>query len=178
MVTLADYHKDLEEAKERNDEKYAAVVLLCEDLGIAEGELEIGNVWVDRIKREGKFKGFTVSRRIKIRQRDLDRFTEFLDRLVSSADMSVCFHYESSSLEEVQFETRLKAMQAAKEKAQALVEVVGEKLGIVLTVSEFPPSRGGGGSSCTTAALKASTDKFYPEPIKVRAKVYATFALE
>ena len=147
----------------------------------------------DEHNRRSDFKHFVVNRNVTIRQRDLKRFDEFLDALVSSAEMEVNFSFESSSLYEVRAETRLKALQAAKDKGKgkgkgkgaAMAKVVEAKLGRVLTINEHPPDkrrRSLNSNSIafvqSTPAVDLATEKFVPGAISVRVTVYATFELE
>ena len=189
-ISLTDTNKNLREAKKTNDEKVKAVVALREKLGIAEGDLETGHVNVRREYERsqhgyrGDFKHFVVTRSVTIRQCDLKRFDEFLDALVSSAEMEVGFSPESSRLHEVRAETRLKALQAARDKAAAMARVVDAKLGPVLTVNEHPPGRRWSSPASNVAYFHSkppvdlATEKFVPGAIDVRVTVYATFALE
>ena len=48
-------------------------------------------------------------------------------------------NYESSRIQDIRVEARLKALRAAKEKAAAMVEALGAKLGRVLTINEHSP---------------------------------------
>jgi len=189
-VDLTDTDKGLRAAKARNDEKVKAVIALREKLGIAEGDLEADYVRIRREYERGEhgyrkeFKHFKVSRSIEIRQRDLKRFDEFLDALVASADMEVRFSYGSSRMREVRAETRLKALQAARDKAEAMAKVVGAKLGRVLTINEHS-GRGGWREFASNAyvahsspAVDVATDRYVPGAISVKVTVFAAFELE
>ncbi|MBN2180846.1 MAG: SIMPL domain-containing protein [Sedimentisphaerales bacterium] len=188
QITLTDTDVNMLEAKKRNDEKVKAVVALQEKLGIAEGDLETGQVSVNREyeRNTRAFKHFLVRRGVTIRQRDLKRFDEFLDSLVSSTEMEVWFSFESSSMYEVRAETRLKALKAAQEKAKAMAEVVGARIGRVLTINEHAQADQRQGSMLSNTAWVQSTpptvdlasDKFVPGAITVKVTVYATFELE
>jgi uncharacterized protein YggE len=191
-ISLTDTHKDMLTAKRRNDEKVRAVVALREKLGIGEGDLETGHVSVspeyerDRQGNRGDLRHFVVRRSVTIRQRDLKRFDEFLDSMVSSAEMEVRFSFESSRLHEVRAETRLKALQAAQDKATAMAEVVGAKLGRALTINEHPqvdrwqnPLHSNAmWRQSTPPSADLATDKFVPGAIRVTMTVYATFELK
>ena len=191
-IDLTDTDKIMTEAKARSDEKVRAVVALREKLGVAEGDLETGRV---RIRREyerdqhgnrNAFKHFVVSRSVKIRQRDLKRFDEFLDTLVASAEMEVNFRYESSRMHEVRAETRLKALRAAQKKATDMADIVGAQLGPVLTINEH--AQGGrwqGGYISNNSypthsppSVDLATETFVPGAITVKMTVYATFELK
>ena len=192
-INLKDAHKDMREAKARSDEKVKSVVALREKLDIGEGDLETGTVSIrreyerDKHGNRGEFKHFVLSRSVTIRQRDLKRFDEFLDAFVASAEMEVSFGFASSRVHEVRAETRLKALQTAKAKANDMARVVGARLGRVLAINEHAP---GGGSrhlfSNTTnmeqiranPKVDQSSKTFVPGAISMRVTVYATFELE
>jgi len=189
-ISLTDTDKNLRAAKTANDQSVKAVLALRDKLEIAEGDLETGQV---RIEREyersergqrGAFKHFAVHRSITIRQRELNRFDEYLDSLVASAEMEVDFSFESSKIHDVRAETRLKALTAAKNKAQAMAEVVGAKLGEVLTIKEHPENRSfdspwsNSVSVQSMPSVDSASDTFVPGAISVSITVYAVFELE
>ena len=190
-ISLTDTDKNLRQAKKRNDEKVKAVVALREKLGITEGDLETGHVSAsreyerDQHGHRGDFKHFVVRRSVTIRQRDLKRFDEFLDALVSSAEMEVSFGFESSRIHEVRAETRLKALAAAKDKAAAMAKVVEAKIGRVLTINEHAqgdrwqsPFSNVGGVVESRPTADLATERFVPGAITVRVTVYVAFELE
>ena len=189
-IQLRDTDKDMLKAKRANDDKVKAVLALRDKLGIVAGDLETDHVSVSREYErdqhgyQGQFKHFLVSRNVTIRQRDLKRFDEFLDTLVATGEMEVNFSFESSHVHQVRAETRLKAMKMAKDKATAMAESVGAKLGRVLTISERAKDGGwqnGASNSVfvdSTPPVDVASDKFVPGAIKVQVTVYATFELE
>jgi len=189
-ISLTDTDKNLHTAKTANDESVKAVLALRNKLDVAEGDLETGTV---RIQREyergergqrGAFKHFAVHRSITIRQRELNRFDEYLDSLVASAEMEVDFSFESSKIHDVRADTRLKALTTAKKKAQAMAEAVGAKLGKVLAINEHPENRSSGSpwsnsiSVQSTPSADSVSETFVPGAISVSITVYAVFELE
>lgn len=189
-ISLTDTDKNLHTAKTANDESMKAVLALRNKLDVAEGDLETGQV---RIQREyergergqrGAFKHFSVHRSITIRQRELNRFDEYLDSLVASAEMEVDFSFESSKIHDVRAETRLKALTVAKNKAQAMAEVVGAKLGKVLTINEHPGNRSSGSPWSNSISVQSMpsadsvSETFVPGAISVSITVYVVFELE
>lgn len=189
-ISLSDTHKEMLKAKARNDEKVKSVLALREKLGVGQGDLETGRVNIrreyerDQRGHRGDFKHFVVTRSVTIRQRDLKRFGEFLGTLVASTEMEVSFRFESSRIHEIRAETRLKALRLAKDKAAAMANVVGAKLGRVLTISEH--AQGNHWQSPvtqlsfvqSTPAVDLATKTFVPGAINVKVTVYATFGLE
>jgi len=189
-ISLVDTDKELRRAKTRSDERVKAVVALRQKLGLGESDLQTGQVNVSReyerdqhgSRRE--FKHFAVSRGVTLWQRDLRRFDEFLDTLLGSTDMEVSFQFESSRIRELRAETRLQALRAARDKAQAMAEALGAKLGPVVTIEE-PQHRDWWGDGTSNRAFVESrpaadvaSDKFVPGAIDVTATVRVTFALE
>lgn len=189
-ISLTDTDKDLQAAKAANDENVKAVLALRRELGIIEGDLETGQVSIQReYERDsrgqrGAFKHFAVRRNITIRQRELKRFDEYLDSLVASADMEVDFSFESSKMQDIRAETRLQALVAAKKKAQAMAEVVGARLGKVLTINEHSENRGFANPYSnaafvhSTPSVDSASDTFVPGAISVSMTVYVVFELE
>ncbi len=196
-ISLADADKNLHKAKEESDRRIKSVVALREKLSLDDGDLETGPVRIrreyerDEHGRSGEFKYYLISRNVIIRQRDLNRFDEFFEKLVGSTDMEVSFDFESSQLHEVRADMRLKALQVAKDKAAAMANVVGAKLGQVLSIDEYPPDRSSGyiprsresnpfNVSVVYGApsVDLATDMFVPGVISQRVTVYVTFELK
>jgi uncharacterized protein YggE len=190
QISLTATDQNLSKAKARSDEQARAVVALRPKLGIEEGDLNTGAVSIgreyDRDERgsRGNFKHFIVTRTVTIRQRDLKRFDEFLSALVESTEMEVYFNFESSRLQEIRGESRLKALQVAKQKAKAMAESLGEKLGRVLTIAEHAPIEGGRSAVSNAVIVQSSppadlaTETFVPGAIIVPLTVYVTFELK
>jgi len=189
-ISLTDNDKDLSAAKKRSDEKVKAVLGLRKKLEVGEEDIETGPIYVRReYERDlhgnpGNFKYFVVSRSVTIRQRDLKRFDEFLESLVSSAEMEVSFNFGSERILDIRAETRLKALKLAKDKAAAMAAVVGAKLGPVLTINEHLQNEGwrsyASNASYTVSRPDAdvATGTFAPGAMTEQVTVYATFALE
>ncbi len=188
-IALRDTDKNLQAAKRRNDERAKAVLALREKLQLEAGDLETGQVSVYREYEQtqrgerGNFKHFVVSRNVTIRERDLKRFDQFLDTLLSSSDMEVDFQMECSRVQEVRSQTRLKALQVAKEKAAAMAGELGAKLGPVLKIEEHSPREpwqspmSNASFTQSTLAPDQGSETFVPGALSVRVTVYVTFEL-
>lgn len=188
---LAHTDKTMKAAKHENDEHVKRVLALRDELGIGKGDLETGYLNIEReYERDkhgyrGAFKHFSVRRSITIRQRDLKRFDEYLDRLVNSAEMEVSFSYEATGIHQVREQTRLRAIGAARQKAVAMAKAAGAKLGNVLMIREHPPTSSGGMALSNASAINVSSpptpdagsETFVPGALQVRITVYATFEL-
>ena len=189
-IELSDFDKDMRKAKRSNDAKVEAVLALRKELDIGEHDLETGRLSIGREYERGPrgergaFKHYRVSRSVTIRETDLKRFDEFLDRLVSSSEMEVSFSFESSKIHEIRAETRLKALAAGKRKAADMARVVDAELGRILNIQEHSPDRSymspmsNAAFSHSPPPVDVATDRFVPGAISVQISVYATFELK
>lgn len=190
QITLTSTDPSLAKAKAASDAQVKSVVRLRDELGIAEGDLQTGPLTVNReYEREhpghrGNFKHFVVYRGITIRQRDLKAFDRYLDKLVTSTDMEVNFNFESSRMHQIRADNRLKALDVARQKAAAMVEALGGRLGRVLTINEHSPQESSRNPMSniafveSTPAPDVSTETFIPGAINVAVTVYVTFSIE
>jgi uncharacterized protein YggE len=189
-ISLRDADKNLQVAKQRSDERVKAVLALREKLQLGKGDLETGYLGVYREYEQtqrgerGNFKHFVVTRSLTIRQRDLKRFDDFLNTLLGSSDMEVSYQLESSRVREVRAETRLKALQVAREKAQAMAAALGANLGPVLKIEEHVPQQTPRNFASNSMVIESTPDvdqgseTFVPGALVVRVTVYVTFELK
>lgn len=189
-VSLGNFDKDMLRAKKENDTKVRAVLALRDKLGIAAQDIQTGCLTIEReYYRDDHgnpttFRHFAVRRTVMIHQRDLKRFDDFLDKLVSCGEMEIGFEFECTKVHAVREQTRIQALEVAKSKAAAMAKAVGAKLGEVLTIKEEtrsdlwaePTSNRLMLDSKPTPDMGNST--FAPGAIEVRVTVYATFELD
>jgi uncharacterized protein len=188
-IRLTDSHSDMLKAKEANDRKIDQVMTLRKKLKLADGDFEAGKIRIRRengIDERGRRNGtmtYLVTRSVLIRQRDLSQFDTYLDALVGSAEMEIDFSYESSRIHEIRFDTRLKALKAAKEKAAAMAEAVDAKLGKALTIEEREVDRPWidpySNAAVNTLPVGGSAEslRFVPGSLEIKMTVHATFEL-
>jgi len=189
-IELTDFDKDMRKAKQSSDAKIEAVLALREPLAIGPHDLDTGRLAIsreyerDQHGRQGAFKHYRVSRSVTIRQTDLKRFDEYLDKLVASSEMEVRFSFDSSQIHALRAETRLKAMAEAKKKADAMARVVDAELGKVLVINEHSPNQrysspmSNAAFSHSAPPVDAASDRFVPGAISVQVSVYVTFELQ
>ena len=85
--------------------------------------------------------GYVVRKSVTIRLRDISKFEAlFADLLDAGVNTVHGVEFRTSELRKHRDQARLLAIKAAREKAQALAEAAGKKLGETLTINE-----GGGG---------------------------------
>ena len=186
-ITTTASHLKLVSAKEQSDKQMQAILSTARKLGVEPNDLQTGFLAVRKEYKEdqygnwGDFKGFLVTRQITIKERDTSRFDEFLTSLIKSSDMEVHYTLESSRLQEIQADTRLKSVVLAQKKASAMAGALGAEIGEVLTVTEAP-QHSYGTISANAGFLDdvggGGTGTFAPGSIEVQVTVGVVFELK
>jgi uncharacterized protein len=181
-LTLQVSGKDLIETKAASDEQVKLLTEACTKKGILVADIVVGIVKITdaRLDDQGvtrdPSKPLTITRIATIRQRDTRLFSEMLEMLSRSKGVKVRYSVVGSKTDQVTKETVVKATQAAKDKATAMVTVLGARLGNVLTVNEYPPP--GWNTKEESVPVDQSSSAFGVDAEKVRITVYVTFAIE
>ena len=195
-ISLNETDKVLVDAKNRSDEKMKRVLGLVNELDVPTEHIQTGRLRISReYNRDERgnnldFKHFAVNRSVTFKQSDLERFDEFLTKLVGAADIEASFNFESSEFMELRADTRLKALQVAKDKAESMCAVLDDKLGRVLAIDEYPRTgsdpwgmRGIMTQNVSyyrtpSAEVDVSGGTFAPGAIEIKVTVYATFEID
>jgi len=144
-ISTTDLNKNLQEAKAASDAKLKAVLKLMGELKVAPEDIQTGYLNISKEYEQqqyggrGAFRNFAVTRTVTVKQRDIQRFDEFLSKLVGNGDIEATYSLECSKFTEVRAEARLKALRIAKEKAAAMTKELEVKLGKVLKIDESKP---------------------------------------
>lgn len=139
-IELIDNDADPVKAKAANDERFEALLKLAKKMDIDRKDVIIGRVSINKRmerneQREYVFKGYDVERRIVIVQRELDEFDDMLASLASfKAEFEIS--YGSDKVIEARKDARLKAVAAARDKANAMAGVLGQKVGKPISIEE------------------------------------------
>ena len=181
-IAVSAEDSTLQSAKRINDERFGAALKVASQIAGNRQDVEVGPVRMDRMYTRAEHAGarefshFLVSRVIKLTQRDFSRFEETINALINSAEVELRYVYTISNEREIRDELRLQALDAAKVKASAMVERLGETLGRVVEISEFPPAD----KNAHGIGLPAppSIDRVSPEARKLSVSVYVTFGIE
>jgi len=160
VVTL---DKDIANAKSENDRRTRATLALAEKFGIhpkdvmtdylsirpkyeqivrsATGQaLELDD-WVawpkESITKTGKLVGYEMTRNITIALRDLKQFDNLLSAMIESGVNEVRqIEFQTANEDALRAEARQKAVQDAREKAEAIARQLGAKLGRAVLAQE------------------------------------------
>lgn len=140
-VRIVDEHADPMAAKTRNDERYAALLEIADDVDIEAEDIIAGTLSVtrtynrdDRGRRLGP-KGYEVRRTAVLILRDFDDFDELLGKLAGSG-LEFSIEYSSTQIHTMKREARLEAVRIAREKAVEMAEVLGMSVGRPIEIDE------------------------------------------
>lgn len=192
-LSTTDRNKDLLQAKEASDQKLRTILSIVRGFDVKPEDLQTGSLNVRREYERNDpsaFKEFVMTRSVTLRQRDLNRFDEFLTKLASSVGVEVNFTLETSRLQELRWDARRQAMEMAMKKAQSLAETSGAKLGKIISITEKTPQpnpwsrvQGPMSNSIVTAEPGASmgadavSGTMAPGSIEIKESVEAVFSI-
>jgi uncharacterized protein YggE len=191
--------KNLTTAKAQNDEGVRKILELVKRFNLAPADVKTDYISVsekyDRVKQEGDdeyteiFAGYTVSKTVIVKLRNVIRFEEFFSAIVGAGISEIGnVSFESSQLRKYRDQARAMAMRAAKEKAEALAKEIGQTIGKAISIEE--ENTGGGSYSYSqnvnsnvrsnTSAINGSDSDggtFSVGTISVKAQVEVEFLL-
>jgi uncharacterized protein YggE len=193
------WDKNLDAAKRQNDEIVRRVLALADEYGIAPEHVQTDYVSIEPRYRNGYYEasdfiGYFVSKTIVITLRDLDKFE---DLLASTLEAGVNYvhgvEFRTTELRKHRDEARALAVQAAREKAEAMSGELDQKVGEPLQITEVQTgwwsgynawwgSRWGSGMAqnviqeAGTAGMSAE-GSLAPGQINVNARVSVTFEI-
>jgi uncharacterized protein YggE len=193
-VTKSD--KSLQIAKTQNDENIARIIALTKRFAIDAKDVKTDFISVgekfDRVKSkdddeyQNVFAGYTVSKTIVVKLRDLSKFESFLSEIVKVGVTQIGgVNFQSSEIRKHKDRARALAMRAAKEKAEALAKEIGQSIGKAVSIEE----ENGDDERSSNANLTSNSISFglvgesgdsetiAPGTITIRARVSVRFLL-
>jgi uncharacterized protein YggE len=139
-ISLKEYLKDNNSKKrveitELENQLYNAVL----KAGIAKEDLMVNNVSsYNYVTEKKKNPDFLASKQYRLKVSDLNKWNEIIGAIDPKGISSTSIEsYDYSKITALKKELKIKALQAAKEKAQYMVEALGEKLGGVIDIQEI-----------------------------------------
>jgi len=199
---IETWDKNLRRAKQQNDERVTAVLDLARQAGV-----EARHVQTDLISIEPRYKdgynresliGYFVRKNIVITLKDISKFEELLTSVLEE-DVNYVhgIQFRTTELRQHRDQARALAIEAAREKAEALAGELGETLGRPSAIREdqagwwswygsswWGGGRWGGGVAQNVIQevggnnLATGDGTLAPGQITVNAKVTVTFELE
>lgn len=138
-ITLKEYLADNKD-KVSIDKLERELQAAAKKVGIEAENLQIENInsynyWVWKQK---KAKDFLASKQYRIKLSELNMINQLLEYLDPKGIQSTNIaEYSHSEIEKYRKELKIKALQAAKEKATYMIESIGETLGGVIEIQEI-----------------------------------------
>jgi uncharacterized protein YggE len=144
-ITKSD--KTLQVAKEQNDVNVAKIIALTKRFAIDSKDVKTDYISVsekfDRVKLkdddeyQNVFAGYTVSKTVVVKLRDLNKFEEFFSEIIKIGVTQVSnVSFQSSELRKYKDQARAMAIRAAKEKAEAIAKEIGQTIGKAVSIDE------------------------------------------
>jgi uncharacterized protein YggE len=150
-LSVSETDMELSAAVERVEAQMKALLVVARDPGLASEDIQTGHLSMEKRYRRNRadesqeFIGFDVRRSLTLKQKDLTKFEEYLQKFVGNADIEADYRLESSRRADLRWQARVEAMKLAQRKAGEMAEAVGATLGGPSVVIEGVPSPGRGG---------------------------------
>jgi hypothetical protein len=191
-VTKSD--KSLQVAKTRNDANVAEIIVLTRRFQIDAKDVKTDFISVrekfERVKQKDDdeytdvFAGYTVSKTVVVKLKDLTKFEEFFSEVVRIGVTEVnSVSFESSELRKHKDQARMMAMRAAREKAEAMAKEIGQSVGKAVSIEEKDidgyrsPNANFSSNSFSVSDDKNDSETFAIGTISVKAQVEVLFLL-
>ncbi|MEE2825317.1 MAG: SIMPL domain-containing protein, partial [Planctomycetota bacterium] len=187
-ITTTDNDPNLAKAKMASDQSAARVMAIRDKLKIEPDQLTAGRVQIqklydrDRNGNRAEFKEFSVRREFSIRQKNLDRFDDFLTEIVGGP-VEGSFRYDSSRRYELRNQTGINAVKIAQKKAAAMADALGVRIGEPIEIRESVNAWGPTQVSNfaynqqETGAADETQGRLVPDAIEIKISVQVDFAL-
>lgn len=139
---IETWDKDLQVAKSQNDEIVARVLALAEDYGVEPQHVQTDFVSIEPRYRNGYYEesdfiGYFVRKSVVITLRDLGKFEDLLtDALEAGVNYVQGIQFRTTELRKHRDEARALAIQAAREKAGAMADELGQTVGEPRQITE------------------------------------------
>ena len=137
--------KTVAEAQKENTDKMNNIIKELKALDIAAKDIETTSYNIypqyDYIDGRSIIKGYEVNQQVAVKIRDLDKVGEVIAKAGELGANSVGgLNFTIDDPEELRQQAREKALENAKEKAEALAKISGVKLGKIVSFNEYESS--------------------------------------
>jgi uncharacterized protein YggE len=146
VVGVETLNRSLPAAKAENDRRVAAVVQAMRALGVAPKDIQTDYIqvqpeYVSRNDTITILRTYTVRKTVAVTLHDVTKFEQALSTaLQSGANHVLNVQFQTSELRKHRDEARVRAVQAAREKAELLARELNARVGKVVTIGEYAMS--------------------------------------
>lgn len=147
-ATVETKGTNAKEVKKQNDLQMEAVLKLVKSMNLAPADYKTKRVSLNpQYDYEKKKHTYNATQTIEILLRDLAKYDELMEGIVDQGINRIDYvTFQSSKLAQHQADARKQAMKEAKMKAEDYVSVLGQKVGVALTITD-------------------NTQIYYPQPV-------------
>lgn len=141
-VGLTTEKKDVASAQKENTLKMNRLISNLKNLGVEDKDIQTSyyNIYPQYDWPDGKqvLRGYQVNQSVSVKIRNLDKIGDILAAAGEGGANQVSgLSFNIDDPEKLRQEARIKALENAKEKADALAKVAGVKLGKIVSFSEY-----------------------------------------
>src|SRR5947207_9401657 len=124
------HDKQLAVAKSTHDESVKKLLAVARDNGIEAKYIQTGRMVMRPEYSQKKFIGYQVSQDLSLTLKDISKYETLMTRLLEAGVNHVNgVEFDVAEPRKYRDETRLKAIRAAREKAEAMAAELGQKIG-------------------------------------------------
>lgn len=194
-VTKSD--KSLQVAKTQNDANVARIIALTKRFAIDAKDVRTDFISVsekyDRVKPkdddeyQSVFAGYTVSKTIVVKLRDLSKFENFLSEIVNVGVTQIGnVSFQSTEIRRHKDQARALAVRAAREKAEAMAKELGQTIGKAVSIEEEETDNDNRSANLSANSntlsfglydVSGTSETIAPGTITIRAEVSVRFLL-
>lgn len=138
LATVETKGTNAKEVKKQNDQQMEAVLKLIKSMNLASADYKTKRVSLNpQYDYEKKKHSYNATQTVEILLRDLSKYDELMEGLVDQGINRIDnVTFQSSKLAQYQSDARKQAMKDAKMKAEEYVSVLGQKVGVAITITD------------------------------------------
>ena len=195
-LIVSKTNREIATAKAQNDDGVASILALTRRFNIDPKDVKTDFITVKEKNERRKipntadeyrdvFVGYTVSKTVVVKLRDVRRFEDFFSDLVKTGVSQIGnVRFSTSQLRKYKDEARAMAMRAAREKATALAREIGQTIGKAVSIEEenvdgfrSPYANVSSNSFSVSDSDSDPSDTFSVGTISIKAQVTVKFLL-
>ena len=183
-VTVETKGNNAKDVKKQNDVKIEAVLKFIKKMNLAPADFKTQRVALNpQYDFEKKKSSYNATQTIEILLRDLSKYDELMDGLVSEGINRIDnVTFQSSKMAQYESEARKLAIKDAKMKAEDYVSVLGQKVGAAFTITDNsqtynPRPMYAAMKSMESSDMSAPRETLAVGEINITANVNVTFIL-
>lgn len=186
-INISVNDPDIVAAKSQNNELSSRAIKFLKSNGVKEQHIQTQYLYVRAIKkhRSPNVDYYSASQTIAVCIQDIDKYENIVDGLLASGITGLGSpRFRNTAMRRHKDEARVKAVVAAREKAELMAKALGQSIGKAVVIKEVKdnyyvqPSAYANTVGNDAGASSAGEASFAPGQLEVRATVEVSFALQ